>query len=200
MDPREALVALNMIDHVGPIRARQLLDHFGEAPAILGASKHQLLHVKGIGEETANSIANWEKSVDLNSELKRIADFGCHIVSQADPEYPELLRQIYDPPFVLYVKGALTPKDKNSVAIVGSRMTTHYGIESARRLAYQRAYVGVTIVSGGARGIDTAAHQGALTGKGRTVVVLGTGINLVLPVIGQSVKPLFMTDFLRILP
>ncbi len=181
MDPREALVALNMIEHVGPIRARQLFDHFGDAPAILSASRHQLLQVKGIGNETAESIANWEKGVDLNGELKRIADFGCRIVSQADPEYPELLRQIYDPPFVLYVKGALSSKDKNSIAIVGSRMTTHYGIESARRLAYQLAYVGVTIVSGGARGIDTAAHQGALTGKGRTVVILGTGINLVFP-------------------
>ena len=181
MDPREALVAMNMIDHVGPIRARQLLEHFGDASAVLDASKHQLLQVKGIGDETAESIANWEKGVDLNGELKRIADFGCRIVSHADPEYPELLRQIYDPPFVLYVKGALSPKDKNSVSIVGSRMTTPYGIESARRLAYQLAYVGVTIVSGGARGIDTAAHQGALTGKGRTVVVLGTGINLVFP-------------------
>jgi DNA processing protein len=181
MDPRDALVALNMINHVGPIRARQLLEHFGDASAVLGASRHQLLHVKGIGDETAESIANWEKSVDLNGELKRIADFGCRIVSQADPEYPELLRQIYDPPLVLYVKGTLSAKDKNSVAIVGSRMTTHYGVESARRLAYQLAYLGVTIVSGGARGIDTAAHQGALTGKGRTVVVLGTGINLVFP-------------------
>ena len=181
MDPREALVALNMIAHVGPIRARQLLDHFGDASRILAASRHQLLQVKGIGEETADSIANWEKGVDLAGELKRIADFGCRIVSQADPEYPELLRQIYDPPFVLYVKGTLSPKDKNSVAIVGSRMTTPYGIESTRRLAYQLAYVGVTIVSGGARGIDTAAHQGALTGNGRTVVVLGTGINLVFP-------------------
>ena len=157
MDPRDALVALNMIDHVGPIRARQLLEHFGDASAVLGASRHQLLHVKGIGDETAESIANWEKSVDLNGELKRIADFGCRIVSQADPEYPELLRQIYDPPLVLYVKGTLSAKDKNSVAIVGSRMTTHYGVESARRLGYQLAYLGVTIVSGGARGIDTAA-------------------------------------------
>jgi len=181
MDSRDALVALNMINHVGPIRARQLLEHFGDASAVLGASRHQLLHVKGIGDETAESIANWEKSVDLNGELKRIADFGCRIVSQADPEYPELLRQIYDPPLVLYVKGTLSAKDKNSVAIVGSRMTTHYGVESARRLGHQLAYLGVTIVSGGARGIDTAAHQGALTGKGRTVVVLGTGINLVFP-------------------
>jgi DNA processing protein len=82
---------------------------------------------------------------------------------------------------VLYLKGALTDKDKNAVAIVGSRRTTHYGQEVARRLAYQLAYVGVTVVSGGARGIDTAAHQGALTAKGRTLTVLGTGINLVFP-------------------
>ena len=133
MDSREALVALNMVEHVGPIRVRQLLEHFGEASAILKASKHQLLHVRSIGEETAQAISNWEKDVDLASELKRIADFGCEIITQADQEYPELLRQIYDPPIDLYVKGKLLPKDKNSVAMVGSRMTTHYGIEAARR-------------------------------------------------------------------
>jgi len=181
MEPREALVALNLIEHVGPVRVRQLLEHFGEAPAILQASRHQLLQVRGIGEDTADAIVNWEKTADLSAELKRIAEFGCHIVTQADAEYPELLRQIYDPPTVLYVKGGLSVKDKNSVAMVGSRLTTHYGIETARKLAYQLAYLGVTVVSGGARGIDTAAHQGALSGKGRTLAVLGTGINLVTP-------------------
>ncbi len=181
MDSREALVALNMIEHVGPIRVRQLLEHFGEAAKILSASRQQLLHVRGIGEETAESIATWEKSVDLKAELKRISESGCEIVIQSDPHYPELLREIYDPPIVLYVKGKLTAKDKNSVAIVGSRMTTHYGIEVARKLGYQLAYVGVTVVSGGARGIDTAGHQGALSAKGRTVCVLGTGINIVFP-------------------
>ena len=181
MDSREALLALNLIEHVGPVRVRQLLECFGDAPAILGASRQQLLKVCGIGEETAESISGWEKTVDLAAELKRIADFGCRIVTQADPEYPELLRQIYDPPIVLYVKGELLAKDKNSVAMVGSRMTTHYGIESARKLAYQLGYLGVTVVSGGARGIDSAAHQGALSAKGRTIAVLGTGINLVTP-------------------
>ena len=181
MQPHEALVALNLIEHVGPVRVRQLLEHFGDGPAILHATRSQLLQVKGIGEETAEAIAAWEKNVDLGSELKRIEEFGCRIVTQADQEYPQLLRQIYDPPVVLYVKGALLPKDKNSVAMVGSRMTTHYGIEVARRLAYQLAYLGVTVVSGGARGIDSAAHQGALSAKGRTIAVLGTGINLVTP-------------------
>ncbi|HSU53251.1 MAG TPA: DNA-processing protein DprA [Candidatus Dormibacteraeota bacterium] len=181
MDSREAFVALNMIEGVGPVRVRQLLERFGDAAAILSASRQQLTSVHGIGEETADSIASWEKGIDLAAELKRISEFGCNIVIQSDPEYPEMLRQIYDPPIVLYVKGKLLPKDKNSIAMVGSRMTTHYGIEVARKLGYQLAYLGVTVVSGGARGIDTAAHQGALSAKGRTIAVLGTGINIVFP-------------------
>ena len=181
MEPREAFVALNMIEHVGPVRVRQLLQHLGDSISILKASKQQLLRVHGIGEDTADAIASWEKNVDLAAELKRCEEFGCHVVTQEDEHYPELLRQIYDPPIVLYVKGTLETKDKNGVAIVGSRQTTHYGIEVARKLGYQLAYVGVTVVSGGARGIDTAAHQGALSAKGRTICVLGTGINIVFP-------------------
>ena len=182
MDSREALVALNLVDNVGPVRVRQLLERFGDAAAILRASRQELLQVRGIGEETADSIVRWEQKTDLVAELKRVTEFGCRVVIQDDAEYPELPRQIYDPPIVLYVKGALLPKDKNAVAMVGSRMTTHYGIEIARKLAYQLAYLGVTVVSGGARGIDSAAHQGALSAKGRTVAVLGTGINIILPV------------------
>ncbi|MGA3265612.1 MAG: DNA-processing protein DprA [Verrucomicrobiota bacterium] len=181
VDSREALIALNLIEHVGPVRARLLLEHFGEAPKILAAPRSALLRVRNIGEETAEAIATWETKVDLSGELKRIQDFGCQVLIQTDADYPEILRQIYDPPLVLYVKGAVTARDKNAVAMVGSRMTTHYGIESARKLAYQLAYVGVTVVSGGARGIDTASHQGALAAKGRTICVLGTGINLVFP-------------------
>jgi DNA processing protein len=181
MDSREALIALNLVEHVGPVRLRQLLEHFGDAPAVLRASRAELQRVRGIGDETADAIAGWEKTVDLAAELQRIRDFGCRVLVSADEEYPELLRQLYDPPIVLYVKGALLPRDKNAVAMVGSRHTSHYGVESARRIAYQLAYCGVTVVSGGARGIDTAAHQGALSAKGRTVAVLGTGINRVFP-------------------
>ena len=181
MDSREAFIALNMVEGVGPIRARSLLEFFGDAVKILSAPRADLLRVRNIGAEVAEKIATWEKNVDLAGELKRIADFGCHVVTMTDEAYPAALREIYDPPLVLYVKGALTAADKNAVAMVGSRLTTHYGIETARRLAYQLAYAGVTVVSGGARGIDTAAHQGALSGKGRTVAVLGTGINLVTP-------------------
>src|SRR2546426_6796320 len=92
MDSRQALVALNLVEGVGPVRVRQLLEHFGDAPAILGASRQHLLQVRGIGDETAEAIAGWEKTIDLSSELKRIGDFGCRIVTQADLEYPELLR------------------------------------------------------------------------------------------------------------
>ena len=88
MDSREALVALNMIEHVGPIRVRQLLEHFGEAPKILSASKSQLRQVRGIGDDTAQAISTWEKSIDLAGELQRIQDFGCHILTQADENYP----------------------------------------------------------------------------------------------------------------
>ncbi len=181
MDSHEAFVALNLIDGVGPVRARSLVDHFGTAPAVLSASKSQLLQVHNIGAETATAIANWEQDIDLAGEMKRLTDFGCRVVIQSDEDYPASLREIYDPPLVLYVKGTLSPKDKNSIAMVGSRQTTHYGIETARKLAYQLAYIGVTVVSGGARGIDTAAHQGALAAKGRTLCVIGTGINIVFP-------------------
>lgn len=181
MTDKEALIALNMIEHVGPVRVRQLLEVFGGASAILGASKTSLLRVHGIGEDTADAISQWENTVDLCAELQRISDFGCQAITAGDEAYPELLRQIYDPPIVLYVKGTLLPRDKNAVAMVGSRRATHYGLETARRLAYQLAYIGVTVVSGGARGIDTSAHQGALSAKGRTIAVLGTGINIVFP-------------------
>src|SRR5262245_14545957 len=108
MDSHEAMVALNMVEHIGPVRVRHLLEHFGDAPAILKASRQQLMQVHGIGEEAAEAISGWEKGIDLNGELKRIAEFGCRTLIQSDPEYPELLRQIYDPPIVLYVKGSLS--------------------------------------------------------------------------------------------
>lgn len=181
MNDRDALIALNMVENVGPIRLRQLLDHFGSATAILGASAGQLLAVPGIGDETAGAITGWRVRVDLEAELRRIEEFDASVVTLVDPEYPALLREIYDPPIVLYVKGSLLPRDRQAIALVGSRQTTAYGLEVARRLGYQLGLAGITVVSGGARGIDTAAHQGALAAGGRTLCVLGTGPNLVFP-------------------
>lgn len=181
MEIREAYVALNLIEHVGPVRLRQLEEAFGDPVAILKASRSQLLQVPQIGEETAEAISRWETTVDLDGELRRASEFGCQIVTRADVDYPALLKEIYDPPIVLYVKGTLRPGDKQAVALVGSRQTTAYGMEVARKLGYQLAYAGVTVVSGGARGADTGAHLGAIAAKGRTIAVLGTGINLVFP-------------------
>lgn len=181
MNEREALVALNMIEKVGPIRVRHLLEAFGDAASVLKAPSSRLTRVQGIGEDVAGFISRWEDKVDLAVELKRIEEYGCRILTQTDEEYPRLLREIYDPPIVLYVRGKLVEKDHQGIAMVGSRMTSAYGAETARKLGYQLAYAGVTVVSGAARGIDTHAHQGALAAKGRTVAVLGNGINIVYP-------------------
>ncbi|HYE32819.1 MAG TPA: DNA-processing protein DprA [Methylomirabilota bacterium] len=181
MTSREAFIALNMIEGVGPVRVRQLLEFFGNAPAILAARESDLVRAPGIGPDTARSIASWQSTVDLDKELRSIEEHGCHVLIHDDDNFPPLLKQIYDPPILLYVRGDLRPEDRNAIALVGSRQTTSYGMETARRLGFQLAQTGVTVVSGGARGIDTAAHQGALAGQGRTIAVLGTGINIVFP-------------------
>jgi len=179
MDAKEAFVALNMIEHLGPIRVRQLLDEFGDAPSVLKAPASSLRRVPGLGSAAVEALVHWEKEVDWEGELKRIQAFGCRILTQDDSEYPSLLSQIHDPPIVLYVKGALPANP--FLAIVGTRQATPYGQETARRLSRQLAHAGMTPISGGARGIDTAAHLGALSVGGTTVAVLGTGINLVFP-------------------
>lgn len=181
MNPREALVALNLIPDVGPIMIRHLLDQFGSAPAILKAPRRELLQVDRVGPKAAEAIACWEQAIDLAGELQRVRDFDCHIITQTDDAYPPLLREIYDPPIVLYVRGELTERDQHAVAMVGTRMLTQYGRVTASKLAGQLARAGLTIISGGARGVDTASHEGALGVGGRTIAVLGTGLDIVYP-------------------
>ena len=181
MTSREAYIALNMVDGVGPIRVRALLDHFGTAEAILSAPRTELLRVEGVGDEVARNIASWRDQVDFDAELARIEKAGVRIVTRDDADYPKHLREIYDPPLVLYVRGRLLEDERLAIGIVGSRRTTLYGQEMSRKLAYQLARVGMTIVSGLARGIDTEAHRGALQAKGRTVAVIGCGIDIVYP-------------------
>ena len=181
MTSREAYIALNMIDGIGPVRVRALLERFGEPQAILSAPKNELLQVERVGEEVARNLASWREQIDLDAEMKRIEQSDVRVVTRDDVEYPKNLREIYDPPLVLYVKGALTERDALDIGVVGSRRTTLYGQEMARKLSFQLARVGVTVVSGLARGIDTAAHKGALQAKGRTVAVIGCGIDIVYP-------------------
>ncbi len=181
MNSREAYIALNMIDGIGPVRVRALLDRFLKPEAILEAPKGELLQVDGIGEETARNIINWNAAVDLEAELAHIEKSGVTVVTKDDASYPKHLREIYDPPLVLYVRGELTEMDALAIGIVGSRRTSLYGQEMARKLSFQLARLGVTVVSGLARGIDTLAHKGALQAKGRTVGVIACGIDQMYP-------------------
>jgi DNA processing protein len=181
MNSRDAYIALNLIEGVGPVRVRGLLEQFGTPETILAAPRAELERVEGVGPEVAGNISRWRETVDLAGELERIEKAGVRVVTGDDPDYPKNLAEIHDPPLALYVKGTLSDRDTLSIGMVGSRRTTLYGQEMARKLAYQLARVGVTVVSGLARGIDTHSHKGALQAKGRTVAVLGCGVDVVYP-------------------
>ncbi len=181
MTDHEACIALNLIPKMGPVRMRKLLEVFETPARILSAKTSELTRIAGIGEETASTIANWQSHIDLQTELDLISAHGVSILTQLDAAYPRLLREIHDPPIVLYVKGTITDRDQHAVSVVGSRSTTHYGMETARKLSYQMAYSGLTVISGLARGIDTAAHQAALAAKGRTIAVIGSGLLEIYP-------------------
>jgi len=172
----EACLTLNMVPNVGPVRLRRLLEVFETPERVLSARVSELRQVEGVGGEVAESIAKWETLVDLKEELRRIEEFGAEIITQSSADYPPQLREIHNPPMVLYVWGTIEPRDHRAIGIVGSRQTSHYGLECAKMLSYQLAYAGLTVVSGLARGIDTAAHQGALAAKGRTIAVIGSGL------------------------
>src|SRR5256885_1584992 len=181
MNAIEACIALNMLPTVGPVRLRKLLEVFQEPQQILGAKRHELRKVEGIGNEVADQISNWQSTIDLSAELQRIRDVGATVITQQSPSYPPPLRQIHAPPIVLYVWGELQERDYHAIGVIGARRTTHYGTESAKKLAYQLAYAGLTVISGLARGIDTAAHQGALAAKGRTIAIIGSGLAKLYP-------------------
>jgi len=181
MNSTEACIALNMLPTVGPVRLRKLLQVLKEPQAILAAKRTELRKVEGIGGEVADQISNWESIVDLPTELKRVKEFGATVITQSSPSYPKSLREIHAPPIVLYVWGEIQERDHHALGIIGARRTTHYGSESAKKLAYQLAYAGLTVISGLARGIDTAAHQGALAAKGRTIAVIGSGLSKLYP-------------------
>ena len=176
MNATEACIALNMLPTMGPVRLRNLLQVFKTPERILAARGNELRGVEGIGAEVADQITSWESIVDLPAELNRIRDFGANVITAESPLYPRQLREIHAPPIVLYVWGEIQERDQHAIGVIGSRRTTHYGTESAKKLSYQLAYAGLTVISGLARGIDTAAHQGALASKGRTIAVIGSGL------------------------
>lgn len=179
-DELRALLGLILTPGLGPVLTSRLLDQAGTAQQALESSAAHLKRIRGIGETTARRVAPLlrEARDRADREMEQAAASGVTFIPIGAPNYPPLLRQTSDPPPVLYVIGSLEPSDvdRYPVAIVGSRRCTTYGIEQAERFAGVLARSGLSIVSGGARGIDTAAHRGAMRTDGRTIAVLGCGL------------------------
>ncbi|MBN1804406.1 MAG: DNA-processing protein DprA [Sedimentisphaerales bacterium] len=168
-------------DSVGATTFAKLIKHFGSADRALGASVSELAKVNGIGFKKAEQIAATRGRFDVEKELELAAKLGVWIINLQDERYPPVLKQIYDPPPVLYIKGSLVREDNLAISIVGSRQCSLYGQEQSSRLSHFLGSAGFTICSGLARGIDTAAHHGALSAQGRTIAVLGCGLANIYP-------------------
>ena len=177
----EQWLKLIRADSIGPTTFGKFLKHFGSVDRALGASVSELTKVDGIGFKSAEQIAATRDKFDAAREVERAEKLGVWIINLADERYPALLKRIYDPPPVLYIKGSLSSADNLSIAIVGSRRCSLYGQEQASRFAHLLSSAGFTVCSGMARGIDTFAHQGALAGSGRTIAVQGCGLGNVFP-------------------
>ncbi|MCR4407549.1 MAG: DNA-processing protein DprA [Anaerolineae bacterium] len=173
-------VGFNIVPNIGPAKVQALLDHFGDLETAWRAHG-QDLQAAGLDRRAVSSLLAARKQLDLDAELEKIARAGVRVLTWADADYPAPLRNIYHPPPVLYVKGELCPEDEWAVAVVGTRRATVYGKEAARVIAGDLARNGVTVVSGLARGIDAQAHKAALDAGGRTIAVLGCGVDLVYP-------------------
>ena len=180
MDKVRHWIELSLIPGVGPKTFLRLLDHLGSPKDILGSSRSALESIKGVSSAAAEAIGRGAES-ELDKSLRLIEEHGVTVVTLHDPAYPERLKQISDPPPLLYIKGTLQSSDRNAVSLVGSRRATHYGKTVARRLAGDLARMGITVVSGLAYGVDATAHKGALAAGGRTIAVLGCGVDVVYP-------------------
>lgn len=178
---QRALVGLSLVPGVGPGRIRALLARFGSAAAVMTASPSALTQVAGVGPKTAAAITSFDDGAAVDTQLKRAAQIGATLVTPWDDRFPTRLRTIYDPPALLWMRGALTPADDQAIAVVGTRRCSDYGKQQAHRFAQALVREGFTVVSGLAYGIDAAAHQGALDAGGRTIAVLGSGVNRIYP-------------------
>jgi DNA processing protein len=177
----QAEVLLSLVSGVGPRIRKTLLEHFGSAQAVLSAAPSDLREVPGIGAKISRAISAAAREIDVEAELAMCRERGIAVIIESDDAYPSRLKEIPDPPGVLFVRGAFAPTDGLAVAIVGTRHATQYGLAQAERLAAGLSRAGYTIVSGLARGIDAAAHRGALKAGGRTLAVLGSGVLNVYP-------------------
>ena len=174
-------IALNMIPGVGGVHFRRLVDFFGSPGGALKASLRDLNGIRGLTPAVCQSIVDNRDRLPVERELEIVERRGCKIVTIQDESYPANLKAIYAPPQLLYVKKDLLPADSLAVSVVGTRTATDYGRAVAEQLGSQLAARGVTVISGMAYGIDAAAHTGALNGGGRTIAVMGNGLDVVYP-------------------
>jgi DNA processing protein len=181
MTESEAYFIVNLVSGIGPVKVKRLRERFGTLDRALVSREADLRSVEGIGVELARKLADGEADGRIVRERQWAGQLGLQVVTPADDTYPGALREIYDPPLVLYIKGKIPETWPRGVAVVGSRETSHYGLEIAKKLGYQLAYAGVPVISGLARGIDPAAHRGALAAKGTTWAVLGCGLDQMYP-------------------
>ncbi len=176
-----AAVRLSLVSGVGPRIRCKLLGRFGSPEGVLQAATADLRSVAGVGPKLCRAIACARDEIDAEAEIELCRTSGIDIIAQSDAAYPAPLNNLPDPPGVLFVRGKLEPSDSLAVAIVGARHATHYGLQQAERLAGSLACAGITVVSGLARGIDGAAHRGALAAGGRTIAVLASGVLNIYP-------------------
>jgi len=174
-------LALSLTPGVGSTLMRRLLDRFKTPEAVFHAPAKELLKIEGLGEKVAEEIRKGPLEKVVERELYLLREIGGRVITLKDEEYPKRLRDIYDPPALLYVRGELKKEDEFAVSIVGSRKTTPYGRWFTEKLSQELARYGMTIVSGMARGIDSLAHWGAISGGGRTIAVLGCGVDVIYP-------------------
>lgn len=173
-------IALALTPGLGPTRARRLVEFFGGIDRVFQVSLTEL-EAAGLPATAAQSIGTG-KSLELaHEEVAKAAGLGIQLVAMDDAEYPARLKQIYDPPLVLYVRGNVEPLSRPGIAVIGTRHPTPYGIGMAERLSCDLAARGLVIFSGLARGVDSSAHRGAVSAKGKTVAVFGTGVDVVYP-------------------
>ena len=173
-------LAISLTPGLGPTKARKLVEHFGSAEAVFRASLTEL-EATGIQVVSAQSLATGKSAELAREEIAQAAAAGVTLVSLDDPSYPPRLKEIYDPPLILRVRGNLDVLTSPGIAMVGTRHPTPYGSGMAERLACDLAAQGLVIISGMARGVDTASHRGAITAKGKTVAVFGTGVDVIYP-------------------
>jgi DNA processing protein len=174
-------LALSLTPGVGSILFKRLLDRFKTPEAVFSAPMKELSKIEGLGEKVARDILNGPLEKEVEKELSLLGKVGGKIVTLKDEGYPKRLRDIYDPPALLYVRGEFRREDTLAIAIVGSRKTSPYGRWITEKIGQDLARHGVTVVSGMARGIDSVAHIGALQGGGRTIAVLGCGVDVIYP-------------------